>query len=145
MADPSDKFDDPFAPPQASVKVQCLHCGQSYDSWQIVWREEERDALFQGYWCCPTDGCTGVGFGFDILPVDDVIWDEDDDDDEDWADGDLEFDDEMPMNDLDCLGVGDDALWPTDPGLGRPRPLGNTPLPEFDPRNKPVADDEMPF
>src|SRR5438552_1727941 len=24
----------------------------------------------EGFWCCPVPGCSGTGFGFDILPVD---------------------------------------------------------------------------
>ena len=43
-----------------------------------------------GFWCCPTPGCDGKGFGFDIFPIDpdyrdeqgNLMWMEDDDDEE---------------------------------------------------------------
>lgn len=70
MAQPSD-HSDPFAPPQTPCEVQCIHCGESYESWRIEWREADSSASGrEGFWCCPTPGCDGVGFGFDIFPVD---------------------------------------------------------------------------
>ena len=30
----------------------------------------------QGFWCCPMPGCDGIGFGFDIFPVDPEYRDE---------------------------------------------------------------------
>jgi hypothetical protein len=69
---PADRDADPFHPPSISTLVECLHCGQQYESYLIEWRvqrgpEAGRD---QGFWCCPTPGCDGRGFGFDIHPID---------------------------------------------------------------------------
>ncbi len=62
---------DPFRPPLASTLVSCLHCGREYESYQIQWREaSDEPGREGGYWCCPVEGCNGIGFGFDILPVD---------------------------------------------------------------------------
>ena len=73
--DPLDA--DPFGPPAIPTLVACLHCGQEYDSYRIEWRVK-RDAAGQphGFWCCPIPGCSGVGFGCDILPVDPTYRDE---------------------------------------------------------------------
>jgi putative addiction module component (TIGR02574 family) len=68
---------DPFRPPAVPTQVSCLHCGQEYDSYLIEWRVEPRaDGTPQGFWCCPTPGCDGLGFGFDILPTDPNYQDE---------------------------------------------------------------------
>jgi hypothetical protein len=69
--DPLDPAGDPFGPPEVSVEVECLHCGQQYQSHLIEWRiESDADGSLHGFWCCPTPGCGGMGFGFDILPTD---------------------------------------------------------------------------
>jgi len=73
--------DDPFGPPEEPLQVQCLHCGGEYCSSEIVWRD--------GFWCCPTPGCDGVGFTFDIFPV--GTFDDEGDEDE----FDLEVDDDQ--------------------------------------------------
>ena len=82
---------DPFKPPSQPVEVHCLHCGQEYDSYLIEWRiETDREGKKHGFWCCPTPGCDGRGFGFDIFPTDpeyrgedgEAMWSFDDDDDE---------------------------------------------------------------
>lgn len=88
-----DPDDDPFRPPEVPTEVQCLHCGRDYDSYLIEWREEvDADGKAIGFWCCPTPGCDGKGFGFDILPTDPeyrderggwVAFDEDDDEEGD--------------------------------------------------------------
>jgi hypothetical protein len=83
--------DDPFAPPEIPREVGCLHCGETYESYLIEWRVESlANGGEQGFWCCPTPGCDGKGFGFDILPTDVNYQDEhggwihsDDDADED--------------------------------------------------------------
>jgi hypothetical protein len=87
--DPLDPENDPFGPPAVSTVVECLHCGQQYDSYRIEWRIEEcADGKPHGFWCCPIPGCDGKGFGFDILPIDPNYRDEhggwvhDDEDDE---------------------------------------------------------------
>src|SRR5690242_11840249 len=86
---------DTFRPPAANTEVGCLHCGEVYDSYRIEWREEaDSDGKPRGFWCCPTPGCGGRGFGFDILPTDPDWQDEEgrgmgwvhDDEDEDEED-----------------------------------------------------------
>ncbi len=97
-----DSASDPFAPPAVSTEVCCIHCGETYDSWQIEWRIEKTPRGDEhGFWCCPIPGCDGKGFGFDILPTDPnyrdenggwVQFDDDDEDldDEEWLDEDDE-------------------------------------------------------
>src|SRR5688500_11269255 len=104
MQQPSDPSHDPFAPPKTPCEVQCVHCGESYESWHIEWRDDATLSSAGGAWCCPTPGCDGIGFGFDIFPVDPAWTDEngehliaqlDDDDEEDEEDDDqfnLSFD-----------------------------------------------------
>jgi len=68
---------DPFYPPEIPTLVGCLHCGQEYESYLIEWRVSKGfDGKPHGCWCCPTEGCDGIGFGFDILPVDQEFEDE---------------------------------------------------------------------
>src|SRR5688500_1760211 len=74
MADiPPEALDDPFHPPSIPTQVECLHCGEVYDSYLIQWRANsdasDRENM-PGYWCCPTPDCDGIGFGFDIWPTD---------------------------------------------------------------------------
>jgi hypothetical protein len=80
---------DPFGPPLISTLVQCIHCGEEYDSFRIEWRvEADADGKPHGFWCCPMPGCDGMGFGFDIFPVDpeyrdengELMWCDDEDD-----------------------------------------------------------------
>ena len=104
MVDASPAERDPFRPPTVPVMVHCLHCDQEYESYLIHWVEETTEADIPGFWWCPTPGCDGKGFGFDIFPVDpdyrdeqgNLMWTEDDDEDYDEADGpvDLEADTE---------------------------------------------------
>jgi hypothetical protein len=62
---------DPFRPPALSTMVHCLHCGEEYDSYRIEWRVgADHRGQPCGFWCCPTEGCDGRGFGFDIFPTD---------------------------------------------------------------------------
>ena len=91
--DPLDPDADPFKPPAIPTEVSCLHCGREYDSYLIEWRVETScDGSQHGFWCCPTPGCDGRGFGFDILPTDPEYRDErggwvmDDEDEEDDGD-----------------------------------------------------------
>lgn len=67
---------DPFRPPAIPVEVCCLHCGHEYESYLIEWRQDEGEASHHGHWCCPTEGCDGRGFGFDIFPTDPEYRDE---------------------------------------------------------------------
>ena len=74
---PLDSAGDPFGPPGVSVEVECLHCGQRYDSYLIEWRIiTDVDGNQHGFWCCPTPDCGGMGFGFDIFPTDPNYQDE---------------------------------------------------------------------
>lgn len=65
---PRDPSSDPYAPPAVPCEVRCAHCGHFYDSWQIIWRALDGES--EAAWCCPTPGCDGVGFGYDIFPTD---------------------------------------------------------------------------
>jgi hypothetical protein len=172
MSQPRD-HSDPFAPPRTPCEVQCVHCGESFESWRIEWRELHDDPNLKGAWCCPTAGCDGIGFGFDIFPVDPDWTDErgerllaadteeavaedlgfgDDDDDLDPAiigfddnDEEEEDDDGLPIDAFDA-----DSFW-LDADALAPRPLGNTPQPPFDamtPSKKPwstLGPDDLPF
>jgi len=69
-----------------------LHCGEEFDSYIIEWRvSTDKGGATMGFWCCPTPGCDGKGFGFDIFPLDpdyldengDRMWSSDRDEDED--------------------------------------------------------------
>jgi len=122
--------DDVFNPPAIPTKVGCLHCGQTFESYLIEWRiETGYDGQPRGFWCCPTPGCDGRGFGFDILPTDpdyigedgERIW-VDDESDEDADEFDL-FDDDS----ADCI----DDLVDKKPDDGPP-PDRTKPAPEDD-------------
>jgi hypothetical protein len=114
--DPPDADADPFRPPDIPTLVACLHCGQEYESYRIEWRvERNADGRPRGFWCCPIPGCGGMGFGFDILPVDPTYRDERGGwvyEEEEWE----EADEEEPL-----AGGGPEA-----PG---PRPDPRNPLP----------------
>ena len=100
-----DPVEDGMHPPTIPQLVECIHCGEEYDSWRIEWRvERSDDGRVDGMWVCPMPGCDGAGFGIDIHPVDydaDGNWadsdgremhvsftdeDEFDEDEEDWSD-----------------------------------------------------------
>lgn len=155
MPDPTDKFKDPFAPPKNPCVVCCIHCGSTYDSWRIIWRDMPGEAI-EGAWCCPIPGCDGIGFRFDIHPVDpnwevengsetpfassfeeddEDEWSIDDEvDDDEFDDGGLEFDDEEDEEEEFALPIDEfeaDALW-IEPERITPRRVGNTPQPPFD-------------
>ena len=125
--DPDAPIKDGMHPPTQPQLVGCLHCGEEYDSWRIEWRVNDRG---HGFWCCPTPGCGGAGFGMDIWPADfddDGTWTDADGrelhwdfgDDEEDEDDDFEFDDsgdgpdpppydmEKPIFDDDTLGEDD--------------------------------------
>ena len=91
MVEASPAERDPFRPPTVPVIVHCLHCDQEYESYLIHWVEDAIESDAPGFWCCPTPGCDGKGFGFDIFPIDPDYRDEDgnlmwmvDDDDEEY-------------------------------------------------------------
>lgn len=89
---PEEAEHEVFRPPSIPTEVFCLHCRREYSSYLIHWREEVgRDGVKRGFWCCPTPGCDGLGFGFDIFPIDPDYVDEhtgekmwDDDEDDEW-------------------------------------------------------------
>ena len=119
---PLDPTGDPFGPPEVSVEVECLHCGQQYQSHLIEWRiETDADGNLHGFWCCPTPGCGGVGFGFDILPTDPDYRDE--------RGGWVHCDDEYDEEDFDEDDLGEaftsdgpiDKAEPSGNGHGRPK------------------------
>jgi hypothetical protein len=131
--DPLDSQADPFRPPETPVEVSCLHCGREYDSYLIEWRvETSADGSPHGFWCCPTPGCDGRGFGFDIFPTDPNFQDErggwfhDEGDDED--------DDEADWDELDEPDCDTDALQPPESGNGH----GHIP-------NSGPSDEDIPF
>lgn len=155
------QHDDPFGPPKEPIAVFCLHCGEEFESWQIVWKPrpnefgEATDSM-QGDWCCPTDGCDGVGFGFDIFPCD-----------KDWRDdnGEKWFFSDDGEEDFDFDGVVDNAVidqfWREDPTALRPdsapdelsidtegledHPLKRLLPPEELPTHLPFREDDIPF
>ncbi len=137
MAD--DPNSDPFRPPEIPTLVGCLHCGEEYDSYLIEWRIlKAHDGKMSGFWCCPTPGCGGLGFGCDIFPVDPdfrderggwVYDDEDDDEDDEDNEDDEEFDSDLE----------DEELTPgVDPTLGA-KPRIEEDIPWDD------EDDDIPF
>jgi hypothetical protein len=131
---PDDPKSDPFRPPEIPTEVGCLHCQQVYESYLIEWRERTcADGKVRGFWCCPTPGCDGAGFGFDILPTDPEYQDEHGgwirDDDADDDDDDEELDEAGEFK--------EDGNY-----------LGN--LPDFEPKNgddeaDTEDDEEIPF
>jgi hypothetical protein len=62
---PKEALEDPFRPPCRPRDVFCLHCGKLYSSDQLRWRR----CGGQWAWCCPTPGCDGRGYRFDIFPL----------------------------------------------------------------------------
>lgn len=125
--DPLNPDTDCFKPPAIPTEVCCLHCGCEYESYLIEWRvEESADGEAHGFWCCPTPGCDGRGFGFDILPTDpeyvgedgEAIWSSDEDETECDADADDEEDAAEPIFDfeseLDASGESDAAEFEDD-------------------------------
>ena len=137
--DRPDPNNDPFHPPELPIEVECLHCGQEYDSYLIEWREElDAEGKVHGFWCCPTPGCDGKGFGFDILPTDPDYRDERggwvsfDDEDEEFDEDELE--EEFNAEGFEDLGGG--LRPPPRSGNGN----GDGPLGPGD-----IGDDEIPF
>lgn len=113
---PLDPDTDPFKPPAIPTVVSCLHCGEEFDSYLIEWRVETgENGQAMGFWCCPTPGCDGKGFGFDIFPLDpdyrdengDRMWSDDDGDEDDDIFGEEEDEDEGDEDD-DIFGEEDD-------------------------------------
>lgn len=138
-----DSETDPFHPPAIPTEVHCLHCGREYQSYLIEWVERPDIGGPEGFWACPTPGCDGQGFGFDILPTDPDYVSEDGEsgwflDDEAEDDGD--YDDLDDLDDLEeMVDLGDldgvdalDAGTADDPESERPGPTGGDALDEED-------------
>ena len=69
--DPADPQADHFRPPSIPTLVWCMHCHEEYDSWKMYYDiSTDNDGRESGVWRCGISGCDGVGFGFDIYPVD---------------------------------------------------------------------------
>jgi len=112
---PPEALADCFRPPDVPIEVHCIHCGREYDSYLIWWDEEIVDGKRDGFWRCPTPGCGGAGFGFDIWPTDPDYVDPrtgekmccsfDEDDDEAYDEGDEAF----TADPLDDFTPSDDA------------------------------------
>ncbi len=108
MPAPDERDSDPFRPPKIPTEVHCLHCDKTYESYLIHWEEFETDEGVRGFWCCPTPGCDGKGFGFDIFPTDkeyrneqgEKMWFDDDEEPEFFGDA----DDDDPEGDSDGDG-----------------------------------------
>jgi hypothetical protein len=66
---PNNKKDDPCGPPKKSRLVECLHCSRQYQSSEIVYEERPYKDGRRKLWHCPFQDCSGIGYGFDILPV----------------------------------------------------------------------------
>lgn len=130
-----------FCPPPVPTLVHCIHCNAEYESYLIEWREYlGRDGEREGRWCCPMPGCDGVGFCFDIFPVDpewrdehgNKVWYDDDEGEEGEFDDEVEDEfDEQLADELDA--VDDDAgLEPFSPERNDRRPA-------------PPRDEDIPF
>jgi len=102
MKDGEPGSNDPFRPPAIPTEVHCLHCNEEYESYLIKWVPHDEKNSEEGFWCCPTPGCDGKGFGFDIFPTDpdwidengERMWWDDDEDYEDEEVDELEAEDE---------------------------------------------------
>ncbi len=140
MSPLNDPNSDPFHPPTVPVEVHCIHCGQEYESYLIHWEEFDTESGRQGFWCCPTPGCDGKGFGFDIFPTDPDYVDEHGNkmwhDDEEDAESEDFFDDETGSNGKHLPGSND--------------PVGPSDIPFADDddatdRRQPPDDPEIPY
>lgn len=78
---PAKKEKDSFAPPEVSVKVKCRHCGQVYQSSEMVltYRPQFQHPMvmmlgsdvdvLEPLWWCKNFRCDGAGYGIDIFPA----------------------------------------------------------------------------
>ena len=130
-ADGPDPDADPFRPPTVPTEVHCLHCGGEYQSYMIEWVESSEDGDVDGFWCCPTEGCDGKGFGFDILPTDPDYVSEDSqsrwslDDDEDDPDDVESLDELVDLDELEELAELDELSGRSDAGSEAPPPAAD--------------------
>ena len=82
-ADTPDNRDDCFGPPEKPVECFCLHCGHIYMSDLLLAVNVDGTV----HYACPVKGCDGMGYKFDIFPVND-------EDDEEWMAEEEEYVDE---------------------------------------------------
>ncbi len=81
-----------FPPPDVPVECFCLHCGHVYTTDLMIPIDIEGEL----HYCCPAEGCTAMGWEFDIFPVSDEDsvngqWIEDDEFEDDDSDGNADF------------------------------------------------------
>ena len=102
--------DDCFGPPATPVECFCLHCGHIYMSDLLLGVDVDGTT----HYACPVKGCDGMGYKFDIFPVND-------EDDEEWVDDEEVWDeeeesDEFPAAELEFEDTLDpDGAIPFDP------------------------------
>jgi len=142
-----------FRPPAIPTEVSCIHCGEVYDSYLIEWREGAGPVGDTGAWCCPTPGCDGLGFLFDIWPTDPewrdehgnkVCWIDDEDEDDDFSDENL--DDPDNLWDLPDEQRNIKNFDPTWGDLDRDLPPDPFPPPRHDrPPDTGFNDEDIPF
>jgi hypothetical protein len=115
--DPLDPQADPFKPPAIPTEVCCLHCGREYESYLIEWRVKRcHDGQRHGFWCCPTPGCDGAGFGFDLFPTDPEYIGEDGEPMGFFCDEQEQWDEAEPLD-----GLGEDLFPDTPSNFGEER------------------------
>lgn len=149
----ADGSEDPFRPPDIPIEVHCIHCGEEYESYLIKWVPDEKRPG-EGFWSCPTPGCDGIGFCFDIWPTDPDWRDENGEkvcffDDGDEFDEDDEFDDHCDPGDDKFGGEGlDYSDFPP-----QSEDQDDVPWTEFNPgessgekrKDHPFGDEDIPF
>jgi hypothetical protein len=106
---PPDNRDDCFGPPEKPVECFCLHCGHIYMSDLLLAVNVDGTT----HYACPVKGCDGMGYKFDIFPVND-----EDDENGGWidCDEDEEFDEADALEFEDAFDTLDpDGEIPFDP------------------------------
>ena len=140
---------DHFAPPNTAVLVGCLHCREIYESY-LIWFDESRGGPKttdgrEGFWTCPTEGCGGIGFTFDIWPVDPDYLDEETGEPL-WTDDGSEDDDEDDWDENPEAWIENEKSWPGDPPPGGAPPRTRPPRPDGPgPTADDFDDDDVPW